>query len=223
MDRLISIIVPAYEAKGKGCFFLRRCLGSIASQTYKKFEVIIPDHSQGTLIEEEASSFSGIKVKHFYNTRGRGNSSINMNEGIKRASGSIIKVLHLDDQFCSDEALSKLNDLFKVPNVRWGAFGFDHIKDSIIDRPIVPSMDHTMGCPSSSFFLNDDNYFNESLIIINDHEMHHRLNLKYGPPAIIPDICVRIGIHDDQVTHDDGSNDREKTEWEYFNKTYLNK
>jgi glycosyltransferase involved in cell wall biosynthesis len=220
LDKLISIVIPSYEAKGKGCFFLKRCLNSIASQSYKNYEVIISDHSNDTKIEEEAATFSNMRIKHFYNLRGRGNSSINMNEGIKKACGDVIKVLHLDDQFCNDEALSKLNDLFKNQDTKWGAFGFDHIKENVIIRPVVPNMEETMGCPSTSFFLNDDNYFNESLIIINDHEMHHRLSLKYGKPSVIEDICVRIGVHDDQVTHADGSKEKEALEWEYFNKTY---
>jgi hypothetical protein len=76
-----------------------------------------------------------------------------------------------------------------------------------------------MGCPSTSFFINDKNdpiYFDEELIIINDHDMHHRLREKYGEPSIIPILSVTIGLHDGQVSNFKTSQIKETQEWEYF-------
>jgi glycosyltransferase involved in cell wall biosynthesis len=222
--KLISIVIPTYEAKGKGTYFLKRCLDSIVSQSYTNYEVIIPDHSIDTEISKLVSAYSQIKIKHFFNERGRGNSSINMNEGIKKANGDIIKVLHFDDQFASNNALELLSNLYKDENIKWGAFGFNHLINGELSREIVPSFQNTMGCPSTSFFINDKqtpNYFDEELIIINDHDMHHRLRQRYGEPNIIPTINITIGLHEDQVTNFSTSQIKEALEWEYFNNKKL--
>jgi glycosyltransferase involved in cell wall biosynthesis len=219
-SKLISIIIPTYEAKGKGTFLLKRCLDSIASQSYKNYEIIIPDHSIDSEIGKLASTYSHMNIIHFYNERGRGNSSVNMNEGIKRANGHIIKVLHFDDQFASSNALQLLSNLYQDTSTKWGAFGFNHLVHGELGREIIPSFAHTMGCPSTSFFINDKQdpiYFDEELIIINDHDMHHRLRQKYGEPSIIPTINITIGIHEDQVTNFTTSQAREALEWQYFN------
>jgi glycosyltransferase involved in cell wall biosynthesis len=222
-DLKISIVVPTYEAKGKGCFFLRRCLDSIVEQTYKSFEVVIADHSKDSAIKEMLTDYPQVDINHFFNDRGRGNSSINMNEGIKRATGDVIKVLHFDDYFANPTALQLMADLYQDPEVKWGAFTFNHLQGGELIRPIIPGFHYTMGCPSTSFFLNDKNdpiYFDEELIIINDHDMHHRLREKYGEPSIITTLCVTIGLHDDQVSNFQTSQAKEAQEWEYFrNKT----
>jgi glycosyltransferase involved in cell wall biosynthesis len=221
----ISVIIPTYEAAGKGSFFLRRSLESVLKQTYGRIEIIVADHSVDDNIKNTAMSYQDSRVYHFFNNRGRGNSSINMNEGIKKASGDMIKVLHFDDFFSNENALQLMADLHKDFQFKWGAFGFDHLQNGVIHRPIVPSFEHTMGCPSTSFFVNDKSdpsYFDEQLIIINDHDMHQRLRKKYGEPFIIPDLCVTIGLHADQVTNFQSSQQKEAEEWDYFHSKQIN-
>jgi glycosyltransferase involved in cell wall biosynthesis len=225
-DIRISIVIPAYEAKGKGCFFLKRCLDSIVNQTYKNFEVVIPDHSKDNGIKDMLEDYHQIEVDHFFNSRGCGNSSVNMNEGIKKATGDVIKVLHFDDYFANTKALQLLVDLYQDRDVKWGAFTFNHLRNGELIHTIVPSFHHTMGCPSTSFFINDKNdpiYFDEELIIINDHDMHHMLQKKYGEPSIIPILSITIGLHDDQVTNFGTSQAKETQEWEYFRHKINNK
>ncbi|MEK6878615.1 MAG: glycosyltransferase, partial [Nanoarchaeota archaeon] len=60
----ISIVIPTAECEGKK--FLPRCLDSIKNQNYKNYEVLVMDEG---------------KVAH------------NMNQGIKKATGDIIKIL----------------------------------------------------------------------------------------------------------------------------------
>lgn len=222
----ISIVVPTYEAKGKGVYFTKRCLDSIKQQTYTNYEVIIADHSIDSDIRDALAEYSGMKIKHFFNERGRGNSSINMNEGIKKAKGDVIKILHFDDQLSNPNSLKLLADLYKNKEVKWGAFGFNHLYGNIVTRELIPSFSNTMGCPSTSFFINDKTdpiYFDENLIIINDHDMHHRLRSKYGEPNIIEDICVTIGMHTDQVSNSDMAQEKELKEWDYYRTKQYNK
>lgn len=209
----ISIVIPTYEAKGKATTFLDELLGSIYTQTYKNIEVIISDHSKDDVVKDYLGSWSDkLTFVYLRNDRGHGNSSINMNEGIKVSSGDFIKIMHMDDVFCNPTAISKMVDGLSSDNsIKWGAFGFNHNyeKEKSIRREIVPSeyRNETMsgsaliGCPSTSFFINDkSNFFDENMIIVNDFDMHYTLQKKYGKPFIIPEICITIRIHDDQVT-----------------------
>jgi glycosyltransferase involved in cell wall biosynthesis len=108
-DYSVSIVVPTYEYGGKACALLDQCLGSIDAQTYRNFEVVVIDHSKDSVIEEYLSRWS-FPVRYRRNERGRGNSSVNMNEGIADAQGEIIKVMHMDDWFCNPQALQKMVD-----------------------------------------------------------------------------------------------------------------
>ena len=226
----ISIVVPTYEAQGKGINLLKDLFNSIFSQTYKNFEVIISDHSVDDVIKEYVETWNN-KMNIFYirTKRGRGNSSINMNEGIKVSTGDFIKIMHMDDQFCNIKALEEM--VLKISedeNIKWGAFGFNHLYDSkkTVSREIIPSFYNNsrmaasslIGCPSVSFFINDKtNFFDEEMIIINDFDMHFRLNKKYGKPTIIPEISITIRIHACQVTNLLSTyNEKEIEEMNYF-------
>jgi len=210
----VSIVIPAYEAKGKAITLLDELLASIHSQDYKNIEVVISDHSNDDVVKDYLYSWiDGLNIVYLRNSRGQGNSSINMNEGIKIASGDIIKIMHMDDIFCDNTAISKMvESMLKDSTIKWGAFGFKHNyeKENSIRREIIPSSytnermaaSALIGCPSVSFFINDKtNFFDENMIIVNDFDMHHRLEKKYGKPFIITDISIIIRIHDEQVTN----------------------
>jgi glycosyltransferase involved in cell wall biosynthesis len=221
-----SIIIPTYEAHGRSTELLTDLLNSLKNQTYNNLEIIVSDHSQNFDVENLCNTYLDINIIHFYNKIGLGNSSINMNEGIKKATGDVIKIMHMDDIMCNKNCL---NDIYKSfcenPKSKWGALSFNHNyeieKKPNIKRIIVPNINTVIGCPSVSFFkLNKENtdFFDENLIIINDHDMHQRLYKKYGSPIIIGDeknIYITIRMHDKQVSSWVGS-EREKKEWEYF-------
>lgn len=209
----ISIIIPAYEVNGIGNQLITELLQTISLQTYKDVEVVVPDHSITNIIKDAIEPWSDkLNIVHFFNDSGRGNSSINMNAGIKKATGDIIKIMHIDDVFCNINALKLLNEgLIKDSRIKWGTFGFQH---NFVERNVIadvmmpeiiynPAIGHSAlrGCPSVSFFINDkQTFFDEELIIINDFEMHYRLEKKYGKPFIFNDIFITIRMHNNQVT-----------------------
>lgn len=216
----ISIVIPTYEAKGKGKDLLSDLLEGISSQDYKNYEIIVSDHSQDDVIENFCKE-SDLDIHHFYNERGRGNSSINMNEGIKRATGDVIKIMHFDDMMFNPRTLSLIvKKLEENPEAKWGAVTFNHLYEGEESkrRVITPDIEDVVGCPSVSFFKRneeDPDYFDEELIIINDHDMHQRLFAKYGNPAVVEELCITIRMHSDQVSSWVGK-EKEKKEWEYF-------
>lgn len=234
----ISIVIPTYEVKGKGVSLLTDLLNSTKVQSYKNIEVVISDHSVDDEIKNYVESQKDkLNIVYCRTERGRGNSSINMNEGIKVATGDFIKIMHIDDKFCNEKAIEMMvlelqKDLNK--DVKWGAFGFNHLYsgNDYPTREIIPFLfknpraGHVglIGCPSVSFFINDKtNFFDENMIIFNDFDMHNRLLKKYGNPLIISDMCITIRMHQDQVTNIlPEYAQKEQGEIDYFKQKNLN-
>jgi glycosyltransferase involved in cell wall biosynthesis len=225
----ISVVVPTYEYGGRACELLDRCLESVDAQTYRNFEVVIIDHSRDEVIERYLSKWS-FPVRYRRNERGRGNSSINQNEGLNDASGEIIKILHMDDWICDPNAFEKMVAAFRLnPERSWGGFGFNHFYEDTqttnryIAPHIAPELRTLIGCPSVSFFINnksDPDRFDESLIIINDSDLHFRLGKKYGPPILIEDCCVTVRMHSMQVSKN-VSNERHVREIEQYRRKHF--
>lgn len=230
MDIMFSIVIPTYEYSGKACEILETCLKSIEQQTFTDYEIVIVDHSNDNKIEEYLKTWN-LNIHYYKNERGRGNSSINMNEGIKKAQGKFIKIMHMDDWFYNKDALLILDRHLKDnPQKFWGGFGFNHFyqEESIITRFIRPHINSDLqtllGCPSVSFFINnieDPIFFDENLIIINDSDMHIRLGKKYGDPLLIDDFCITIRMHSMQVSNN-VSDERHRWELNYYRSKNIN-
>jgi hypothetical protein len=76
------------------------------------------------------------------------------------------------------------------------------------------------GCPSISFFINDQNLFDENVLIMNDHDMHCSLLKKYGDPEIISNVCITVRIHENQSSKFEDANRKIKQDREYIRIKY---
>ncbi len=217
----IALVIPAYEAGGQGENMLQQLLASIDAQTYPPAEVIVVDHSRDFGIANLCGMH--LTVTYHRNEHDRGNGSANMNVGLSIVSSEIVKVMHIDDFFCSPLALERIRLAWASSNRPiWGGLGFNHLEHGGVTptRPIIPSLEGTMGCPSVHFFPHDDIKsirFDENLININDHDLCQRLLNRYGPPVVIPEVMVTIGTHPWQVSNQLDS-DREVAEADYYRK-----
>jgi len=202
-----SIVIPTYEYKGLAPELLDKLIGSINEQTFKDYEIVISDHSTTDIVKNYLSKWD-LPIVYYKNERGRGNSSINMNEGIKISNGEFIKIMHMDDWFCNPNTLELIdNSITENPNKSWGGVGFNHyyVERNVVERYVRPQINREirtlLGCPSVSFFINDGNFYDENLIIINDSDMHIRLGKKYGQPIFVNDYCVTVGMSENQVSN----------------------
>ncbi len=94
----VSIIVPVYKVEN----FIKRCVDSVISQTYKDWELILvddgsPDKS-GAICDEYAKSDSRIKVLHKEN----GGLSDARNYGLTHVTGDYVYFLDGDDWISHD-------------------------------------------------------------------------------------------------------------------------
>lgn len=106
---LISICIPAY----KRVELLRRLIESILIQSFKDFEVIITDDSPDDLVMQLCESYQQkIDLRYFRNPLPLGTPE-NWNEGIRKATGQWIKIMHGDDWFASAQSLQQFVDLIR--------------------------------------------------------------------------------------------------------------
>lgn len=105
-DKLISVIVPVYLTER----YLRNCIESILTQTYKNLEIILiedgsPDNCAG-ICDEYSEKDNRVKVIH----QGNGGLSCARNAGIDYAHGEYLAFVDSDDTINSEfiEILYKL-------------------------------------------------------------------------------------------------------------------
>ena len=106
---LVSICIPAFQEPE---YFLR-CLQSIHIQDFQNFEIIVTDDSPTDSISKicQKDVFQG-RLKYFQNTQPLG-SPENWNEGLRKASGKYIKILHHDDWLAFPRSLGTLVSLLE--------------------------------------------------------------------------------------------------------------
>ena len=92
-NELVSVIVPVYKVEK----YLRECIDSIISQTYRNLEIILVDDGSpdncGQICEEYAKRDSRITVYHKEN----GGLSDARNYGIARSHGEFLTFVDSDD------------------------------------------------------------------------------------------------------------------------------
>ena len=124
MDPLISIIVPVYNVEN----YVRRCLESIAAQTYSYFECLIIDDGShdlsGTICDAFHERDSRFQVLHQSNM-GLGPAR---NTGLDRAKGDYIWFVDADDTV-SPEMLKTLYELISSGQFDWSMVGFTRIDE----------------------------------------------------------------------------------------------
>ncbi|MBE5917755.1 MAG: glycosyltransferase family 2 protein [Pseudobutyrivibrio ruminis] len=97
-NALISVVVPIYKVES----YLRRCIESILSQTYRNFELILVDDGSpdcsGKICDDYADKDRRIKVIHKEN----GGLSDARNYGTRTATGDYISYIDSDDWVAPD-------------------------------------------------------------------------------------------------------------------------
>ena len=170
----ISIVIPTAECEGKR--FLPRCLESISKQNYRNYEVIVTEDGE---------------VAH------------NLNQGIKKATGDIIKILCHDDYLNGPLSLEEIAYSWKGG---WLVSGCAHDRgDGIPVNVHYPGWnDHihrgfnTIGGLSVLAFENKDPlFFTEGLEWVVDVDFFRRAFNRYGLPRFLvtPNVVIGYGQH----------------------------
>jgi glycosyltransferase involved in cell wall biosynthesis len=204
----ISVIIPAYEAYGRGVEFVSRGIQSVLKQTFQDFEIVVSDHSVDDKIRNSVKSLKNHNIIYIRNPKKIGSSSANMNVGIEHSTGDIIKPLFLDDYFYDANALQIIHNAFKH-EVKWLVCGNISCDDTgKFFRHFIPKWDNriifghnTLSTPSCIAYLRGKSKFDERLIWLMDCKMYQDLYDEYGLPYIEPKALIANFLHKDQYTH----------------------
>lgn len=208
----VSICIPAY----KHIDFLRRCLDSVLVQEFTDYEIIITDDSPDNSLQESLGAYPDSRIKYFRNEKSLG-SPLNWNEGIKKATGEYIKILHHDDWFTSPQSLGKfikLLDENPKANIAFSAScDIDsgnkqkiHIAGNAFLENVAKEVEsvylgNRFGAPSACIFRNKGYSFDTNLIWLVDIDFYIRLitagNNRFG---FTQEVLVNIGVSEFQIT-----------------------
>jgi len=207
----ISIVIPVHDMENK-YFFLERALRSVHEQTYKDYEIIITE--EGKMAE-------------------------NVNAGVRRAKGDIVKILAMDDYLAAPTSLQEIADAWEGG---WLVTACEHV--SIFDSVRTENGElilagtpfnyheaewsdrmlegyNTIGGMSVVAFANDDPpEYDENLSWLIDVTFYQELFNRYGNPVTLDKTGVLIGIGEHQMTNI-LTNEDKLSEEKYVRETYL--
>jgi hypothetical protein len=168
----ISVVIPIYDGMLNKEKFLWDSLEMLSRQTFQDYELIIAKT---------------------HSTMGR-----NFNEGVRRATGRLIKLLCLDDQLTHKDALQDIVESFRDG---WLITGSSNNPNPYWTDDIHLG-NNKLGSPSALTFLNDNPpLFEEGMDWLIDCDYYKKLYHRYGEPTILCGNHVVIGIHDGQITN----------------------
>jgi glycosyltransferase involved in cell wall biosynthesis len=210
----ISICIPAYKRTG----YLERLLGSIAMQTYKDYEVVITDDSPDDSVKEIIGKYSSIvSLRYFKNPMALGTPE-NWNEGIRRANGQWIKLMHDDDWFADEHALRHFHEATarhpRCPfffsafrNITEGTGNVQDVRCNAFDRfmlwlsPLHLFKKVYIGNPSCTLVRRDQGLFYDNRFKwVVDFEYYIRCLKHAKDYQYIDKYLLNIGFHEGQVT-----------------------
>ncbi len=209
----ISITIPAY----KNVPLLKRLLDSIAAQNFKDYEVIITDDTPDDSVQALVSGYSQINgLQYFKNSSPLGTPE-NWNEGIRKASGAWIKIMHHDDWFAKNDALAILAKHANA-NIACMFSGYQNIyiddaeKSEIVQAgiSIIEKINKTpwllfasnkIGPPSVTMIRNNmSEAYDNRLKWRVDTEYYIRMIQHKHRFHYIDDCLINVGMHSTQVT-----------------------
>jgi GT2 family glycosyltransferase len=195
--------------------FLVEYFSHLMYQTFKDFDIVISDQSEGDNLKVICDTFSHVlDIKYVKNTSNKKNAANNVNNAVKHATGDIIKLLYMDDFFVDQDALLKIINAFERtrPDGKWLISGFTHSNEEqsqFFDtrKPWYGNKyvngDNTTGNPSNYAVRRDCAIeMDDNLLWIVDGEYFYRSYYYHGDPIMIDDVLVCFREHGSSAFRD---------------------
>lgn len=210
----VSVIIPSYEYNGKGVYYLSHLFRTISQQTLREVEVVVPDHSLNSEIEEFCmDNIFDLKILYKRNQKGRGNASINKNVGMDLATGKIVKMMYMDDFFVLPTSLERTYDALMNSDKMWLVCGTNHTRDNgkTFDTTIYPKWNNymlhgrgnnTMSGVSVLSYKNDNMNvrWDPNTCMLMDIDFYYQLRNKYGDCLYLNEVHVSQRVNDDALS-----------------------
>lgn len=211
-EPLISICVPAYKKPQ----YVVRLVKSVLQQDYKNVEIIISDDSPDEDTKQAILPFQNILSIRYFHNQPALTSPRNWNYALQQAAGELVVLMHQDDWYASESALSTYVDAFRDVSVDFvfcRNTGVDEAGKKVILQAI-PSLLNQMakkpnhlllaqviGPPSNTMLRRRVNLrYDERFVWLVDVDYYVRLLKKGCAYRYIEKHLVSIGLHQDQMT-----------------------
>jgi glycosyltransferase involved in cell wall biosynthesis len=210
----ISICIPAY----KNTAYLQRVLDSIGVQTFRDFEVVVTDDSPDDKVQEFCARYQAqFSLLYFRNKPSLGTPE-NWNEGLRRAKGQWIKLVHDDDWFRSPESLQAFADaaaankgdfifsayynIYLHTNREESIAVASNRMQALLKEPATLFSKNIIGPPSVIMHRNDQRFFyDRATKWVVDIDFYIR-RLATEKVYYIDQPLINVGMSDQQVTMD---------------------
>jgi glycosyltransferase involved in cell wall biosynthesis len=224
MEIKVSVVIPCYEYGGKGVRYLSDILRTISQQTLKEVEVIIPDHSVNTDIEEFChDNIFDLNILHYRNEVDRGNAASNKNVGMDFARGKVVKMMYMDDYFFTNDALEKTYNTLMNSDKMWLVCGTNHTRDDgkTFDTYIIPRWNdnmlrsrgnNTMSGVSVLSYKNNNMHirWDPNTCMLMDVDFYYSLRSKYGDCIYLNDCMITQRVNNDALSSTTSDEDVQK-------------
>jgi hypothetical protein len=213
--------------------FLVEYLSHLMYQSFKDFDIVISDQSEGDNLKEICDIFSHVlDIKYFKNKSRVKNAANNVNNAVRHATGEIVKLLYMDDFFVDQEALKKISDAFdNNPEGKWLISGFTHSNEDrtqYFDTRLpwyenkYVNGDNTTGNPSNYSVRRDCAIkMDDNLLWIVDGEYFYRSYYYHGDPIKLNDILVCFREHGSSAFRDPKFQELDAKERQYCIDKYI--
>jgi glycosyltransferase involved in cell wall biosynthesis len=212
---LISICIPAY----KRITDLKILLDSIGNQTFTDYEVIITDDSPDETVKNFCDTYPHtFKLAYYKNTPQLGTPE-NWNEGIRKATGVWVKLMHDDDYFSANDSLSMFAAAIEKDThaqVFYSAFIFEDAANSTKKIINCNRFDRFFLSLSPYHMLRRNYFGNPSCIMVKkdvpflyDNRFKYIVDFAYYIELLqnkikcryINKVLIHVGINEGQVTN----------------------
>lgn len=207
----ISICIPAYKRPEN----IKRLLKSVEVQFYNDYEIIITDDSPDDSVKNILKEFENLPIRYFKNERTLGTPA-NWNDGISKAEGEWIKIMHDDDWFSTPNALflfaeaTKFGKKFIVSRY-CNVFSFEKKQPAfskswqkkIVRQPMVLLARNVIGPPSVTLIHRSvKEQYDELMKWRVDIDFYIRILQRERDFFLIDKPLIHVGISESQVTND---------------------
>lgn len=223
----IDIIIPVHLIEFE---YLEQNLNSIKMQTFKNYTIIITDETDTNDIYNflyEYNIKNNLPIQ-YYKSPLKGWSN-NHNNALKYCKSNLIKILHYDNYFYTENSLLEIIEAFTNNEIYWLLTPYIHSENNEIKDIHYPKYttnilygNNKIGDPSCLTIKNINVLnFNENLTWFVDCEYYYYLYNNCGLPYLLINPNIVIRKHEKQTTRLCENNEElKKRERDYLKKTY---
>lgn len=175
---IFSVVIPLYNKQD----FISKCIGSVLTQTFASFEVIVINDGSQDNSEKIVKEIKDDRVKYFHQKNS--GVSVARNKGIEEASGEYIAFLDADDWYEDDFLNVLYKSILEHPDADAFTTGyFKHKNGAVTISTLSVTQKHHQSIIINDFYkywTQGAFFFTSSCVVRKEYFIKNRI---YFPPS----------------------------------------